>query len=373
MAGSLVTNYLKQGTAASRPASPTAATDTVSLYFSNDTEVLSFYDWTDGAWQDVATFAASEGVVTPQGRLTLTSATPVLITDTTGAGTIYYALYTGNMVPIYDGTVWANKTFTELSQALTDNTKSPAAAANNSNYDMFVWNDSGTMRCTRGPAWTSDTGRGTGAGTTELERVNGRWMNKIAITNGPGAQRGTYVGTIRTNGTATTDMIMEPTAALGGTANVLGVWNMYNRVRTIARNTDSTDSWNYTTLTWRQRNNNTNSRISFVVGLPESGAFEAYSGIFTTNNNAAAVLRAIAINYDSTSAPSKSYSGITGVVQTATAGAGATAHATLSKVPGIGFRFIMPMEISAATGTSSWFGDNGVDEFNAYTTLSFMM
>ena len=32
----------------------------------------------------------------------------------------------------------------ELSQALSDTTKSPAAAAANSLYDVFVWNDSGT-------------------------------------------------------------------------------------------------------------------------------------------------------------------------------------------------------------------------------------
>jgi len=53
MAGSLVGNYLAQGTAASRPAAPTAATGTLSFYFATDTEVLSFYDWNDTAWQDV--------------------------------------------------------------------------------------------------------------------------------------------------------------------------------------------------------------------------------------------------------------------------------------------------------------------------------
>ena len=84
-------------------------------------------------------------------------------------------------------------------------TKSPAAATTNSNYDLFVWNDGGTYRCTRGPAWSSDTARGTGAGTTELQLLNGILTNKNAITNGPAANKGTYVGTVRTNGSSQVD------------------------------------------------------------------------------------------------------------------------------------------------------------------------
>src|SRR5574340_255371 len=54
MAGGLITDYLQQGVAASRPAAPAAATGTLSFYFATDTETLSFYDWNDAAWQDVA-------------------------------------------------------------------------------------------------------------------------------------------------------------------------------------------------------------------------------------------------------------------------------------------------------------------------------
>jgi hypothetical protein len=90
---------------------------------------------------------------------------------------------------------------------------------------FFGWNDAGTFRATRGPAWTSDTARGTGAGTTELELVNGIYLNKVAITNGPAANRGTYLGTIRTNGSATVDVILGGTGAAGGESSTYGVWN----------------------------------------------------------------------------------------------------------------------------------------------------
>jgi len=61
MAGGLITDYLEQGTAAARPAAPDAATGTLSFYFASDTEVLSFYDWNDAAWQDIPASAYSPG------------------------------------------------------------------------------------------------------------------------------------------------------------------------------------------------------------------------------------------------------------------------------------------------------------------------
>lgn len=91
----------------------------------------------------------------PQGRLTLQSGVPVMITTQSGKTTIYYTpTIAGQYCPLYDG---ANYTMTdlggELSQLTTDATKSPAAVAAEACYDLFVWDDSGTKRCTRGPVW----------------------------------------------------------------------------------------------------------------------------------------------------------------------------------------------------------------------------
>lgn len=204
-------------------------------------------------------------MVQPQGRLTLTSATPVMAASVAGATTVYYTPATGNQIPIYDGTNFIPTTFTERSQATTDTTKSPAAVTTNSNYDVFVWNDSGTIRATRGPAWSSSTARGTGAGTTELELVNGVYLNKVAITNGPAANRGTYVGTIRSNGSSTIDFIH----GAQGTAAVLGVWNNYNRVQVSTAVSDATASWTYGTATIRQSRASAVNQVSFVSGLSE--------------------------------------------------------------------------------------------------------
>ena len=219
----------------------------------------------DGTWKSPA--ASIQLTSEPQGRLTLTTATPVLTSTVSGATTVYYTPYKGNMVPLYDGANWTLNAISELSQATTDNTKSPAACTTNSNYDVFVWNDSGTFRATRGPAWSSGTARGTGAGTTELQLLNGIYTNKNAITNGPAANKGTYVGTIRTNGSSTIDFIYGA-AASGGTAASLGVWNMYNRVDIATTVTDSA-SITYTSNTLQQWRNATNMQVSVIVGQPE--------------------------------------------------------------------------------------------------------
>jgi len=284
----------------------------------------------------------------PQGRLTLTTGVPVLTTDVTGAATIYYTPYVGDYVPIYNGSTWTMTQFAELSQALSDTAKSPAAAAANSNYDMFVWNDGGTLRCTRGPLWTSDTARGTGAGTTELSRVNGLWTNAFAITNGPGAGLGTYVGTIRTDATPACNMLFAPAAASGGAANRLDVWNAYNRIDVASTNRDSTATWTYNTVTWRARNNNANNGISYVCGLDED-AFSATTDMTASHSTADQAV--IGLGLDTTSAL-HAQSSATWVASN-TINKFISAFAALSILGGIGFHTVYPLE-QGSGATATW-------------------
>lgn len=307
--------------------------------------------WTDGSnWFGIG-FSTGTTFGPPGGRLTLATATPVMATDVTGAATIYYAFHTHGFVSLWNGTSWVTSSFTELSQALNDTTKSPAAAANSSNYDMFVWNDSGTLRCTRGPAWTSDTGRGTGAGTTELERVNGVWLNKIAITNGPGANRGLYVGTIRTDGSAQCNFKAKPAAAAGGGNCLLHVWNHYNRLPLTSISRDSTDSWAYTTATLRSANNSTSNRISFLRGLDDDEVDAAYHAVSSSSTTST---RHSGVGLDATNAIASGSIAGTGGTQTAP-----STHTALYRgFPGLGHHFVQALEASVAAGTTTWIGDN---------------
>ena len=277
------------------------------------------------------------------GRLTLTTALPVTTADVTGATTVYFTPYKGNVVSLYDGAAWVSTVFTELSQTTADNTKSPAAVANNSNYDIFVWNDAGTLRATRGPAWTSDTARGAGAGTTELEMLEGRYVNKIAITNGPAARRGLYVGTIRSNGIA----------QINDALTARHVWNNYNRVMRPMRAVDTTDTWTYTTDTFRQANAAAANQVDAVFGLSEdvvavevrinaNGTGAAYAtpgiGISNTVTQAAQIVQPAFLN--STNVPM-------------------LGAAKYRGFPGIGRYYFVWLERSTASGITTWRGDGG--------------
>lgn len=378
--------------------------------------------------------------IIPQGRLTLTASTPVMTASATAQTTVRYSPYCGSWVPIYDGTSWTIQQFSELSQATTDATKSPAACGTHRNYDMFVWDDAGTLRCTRGPEWTqaqtftvtiaspavfsltahgfyegmpvifSTTGalptgltagttyfiitagltanafevsatvggsavntsgsqsgvhtatqnatvRGTGAGTTELTRVNGMFVNANAITNGPGAQKGLYVGTIRTNGSSQIDMIFGGVGVAGGESCNLGVWNAFNRVNMAFKNFDTTDTWTYSTSGYRLKNlaaSTTANRTTFVTGLIE----EAISAIASTtsSNSTGGAARATAVGMNSTttafvgSSSHRATNGVNEVVGMSGA---------LYSLTTLGASYVAPLEDGGGAGTVTWYGDNG--------------
>ena len=208
------------------------------------------------------------------GRLTLTTGTPVLSSNVSAATSIFYTPYNCDLIALYDGSVFTNTAFTELTNVTTDNTKNPAAVATNSNYDLFVWNDSSTIRLSRGPLWTSDSARGVGAGTTELVRVKGILLNANSITNGPAASRGTYVGSVRSNGTSSIDWTPLPAV---DTPARLCVFNTQNRLPVSAQARDSTNTWPYNSTTIRSARGVDNVRVNVIFGLVENAVQVQYN------------------------------------------------------------------------------------------------
>lgn len=277
----------------------------------------------------------------PGGRLTFASVTPVMTSSVTGAASTYYAPHEHQYCPIYDGTNFVMSNLGgELSQTATDTTKSPAAVAADANYDLFVWNDGGTFRCTRGPAWSSGTSRGTGAGTTELTRVQGIPVNANAITNGPAANRGTYVGTVRSNAASTFTYVPAGSGA-GGSAAHITVWNMYNRVAVFANVTDATAGYTYTTSTWRSANNSSANRINFVCGLVQDVLHVSYTFRIDTVATAGSY-GAFGVGYDSTTGSTTQYM----VIAAPSASAFQIAIPIVANVvPTLGFHFLQGVEV----------------------------
>jgi hypothetical protein len=286
---------------------------------------------------------------TPGGRLTLSTGVSVTTSDVTGATTIRYTPHNHNRVPLFNGTTWTLKTFTELSQATTDNTKSPAAVANNSNYDMFVWNDSGTLRCTRGPAWSSDTARGTGAGTTEIELLEGRWVNKVAITNGPVAQRGLYVGTVRSDGSAQVNDSLAKRH----------VWNTFSRVARPMMVLESTDTWaSSSNNVWRQVNGSSANQFDVVIGLSEDVV--TVDAVLTGKGPDAVAIMGTGVGLDSTSAIAAGCLTNTHGFTCSVSGDYGALSATWKGFPGVGRHTLTWLEyFLTATTTATWNGDQG--------------
>jgi hypothetical protein len=229
-------------------------------------------------------FSVSNGGVVaiyPQGRLTLTSGTPVMASSVAGATTVYYTGYAGQNVPIYNGA--SVQTYAlcaantagacEISVALGSNWLT------NSNYDWFVALNGTTAALCSGPAWTSDTARGTGAGTTQLQQFSGLNTNAVSITCNTSnstsiavaANQATYVGTMRTGSAGQTNYIFG-TSSAGGTAGLFGLWNAYNRIQVKTTVTDINGSFTpYSSATIHPLDGSTTNRVSFVQGLAEDG------------------------------------------------------------------------------------------------------
>lgn len=289
---------------------------------------------------------------TPQGRLTLTSGVPVLTSTVAAATAILYTNYTGNLCPVWSGSVFVPALFTETTQALSDATKSPAAAVAGQVYDMFGWLDGVTFRVTRGPTWAagatagSNTVRGSGAGSTALTRVNGILVNVNAITNGPAAGFGTYLGTIATDASGVTTTFNLGTTAAGGGAAVIGLWNAYNRVSLIGQVRDSTASWTYATQSWRPANNSTAARATFVLGLSDEPWKATYTGFATGATSGAAYT---GVGLDTTTGAT----GIQGFIGAPQNSSNPVATATAVNV--IGQHFFQMTEYGN-TGTATFYG-----------------
>lgn len=349
-------NGLVAGTAGTQGGLPSSMVWDVTnnvLYICTTTGVAAAAVWT------AVNTSSVPAVPNAQGRLTISTGVPVMVSTVSGSTNVYYAPYIGRIVPVYNGTNFAAVDIGgELSQATTDTTKSPAAVGASQLYDMFVWSDSGTIRCTRGPTWAtgggSATARGTGAGSTALTLLNGIWVNTNAITNGPAAQRGTYVGTIASNASSTIDFIFGASAA-SGTAGSFQVWNMYNRVPIATTVQDATTGYTYTTATIRAADGSNTMRATYICGQNEDAVSAIYNTNVKNSTASATTFMTIGIGVDVTNA----YSGLTGFATCPVNAVPAQVIATYSGYPGLGQHFLQACEFSTAAGTTTWNNTGG--------------
>lgn len=305
-------------------------------------------------------------VAPPQGRLTLATGVPVMTTTQSAKTTLYYTAYVGNQTPIYDGTSMVPTVITggEISVATTDTTKNPAAIGASKVNDWFIWNDGGTIRLTHSEDWTNDTTRCANCGLTA---VNGIKLNTTAITNGPGASRGTWLGTTRSNASSQLDWIIGGSSS-GGTAAFLYVWNAYNRRPFEAVSQNSKTFWNNTTAAWASADASTTFRINFVRGLDEDSVTAKYAALAVSTSNA--VQLGLGIGLDSVSALA---SGSTGYSTSATTYFSSVANNQIASVahyggnPGLGVHYLQALEYGGTNGAFN--GVNGITSGGLFASV----
>lgn len=314
-------------------------------------------DFTTGGGLVTDTNLISMQQCIPGGRGSLTASTPVTTTDVTGATAVNFppvANGFGGLVPLYDGTTMRLRSF--LSSATDSAGPSVTLGANwaaTTNYDWFFFNDSGTVRFLSGPAWSSDTARGTGAGTTELQLFNGMWTNKNSMTgryaNGSTvtvpANQGTFVTTTRTVAAGQCEDSMAKRF----------LYNAYNQiVRDLRNATETADNWTYTTATFRQAKANTANQLDVLIGL--AGNLIDVDVLGLASNSVGNIFFPVGIGIDSTTTNSAQHMG---PATSVTIDDKIALHARYRGYPAIGRHFYSWLEYSAASGTTTWYGDNG--------------
>lgn len=260
-------------------------------------------------------------------RLTLTSGTPVTTSDVTAAGTIYACPYNGNAIALYDGTNWNIRTSAEFSLALSGLTSGKP-------YDVFCYDNSGTPTL-EFLVWTNDTTRATAL----------TYQDGVLVKSGAATRR--YLGTFYTTGTTTTE----------DSASKRFLYNYYYRVeRPLIAALETTNTWTYTTNTWRQANANAANQLDFVLGVAEDAVFAHAS---TSARNGTAQQEAyVGIGLDSTSANSATLMPNANIFFSATHSV--ALNAEYIGTPSAGRHYLAWLEIDVtATGTTTWFGDNG--------------
>ena len=190
------------------------------------------------------------------GRLTLSSGTPITTSDVYSSGTLYFSPHRGNRVALYvQGFGWKVYPFTEVSLSL-------ASISNVTNYDVFLYDNYGTLTLSL-EAWANDS-------TRSVALV---YQDGVYVRSSQEHKR--YLGTIRGTGAGTT----------ADSATARFVWNMYNQEQRYILLSEAT-SHTYTGSTavrpWNNTANNA-TQVYFILGFT-SPIFAIIRGQFKSSS-----------------------------------------------------------------------------------------
>lgn len=322
---------------------------------SSDGRIMLWRGHEPAAYVDAATARAAIGIVVPpQGRCTLTTGVALTTSDVAGATSIYYTPAGGDQISIYNGSLFVPTTFIELTLALDLTSGHTGYHQSGKNFDLFVVNDSGTVRLGTGPAWSSDTARGTGAGTTELELYNGVWVNKNSMTLRFGSSSGNTITVAARQGTFVGSARMTADGQTEDSKVKRFLFNAYNQASRQMQRNQTVLLYNYSTASYRQANADSANQIDVLLGL--SGVMVDICALsVATNSTATKRTVFVGIGVDSSTVNSAT---LATYQQVDNAAIGYSSIAWYKGTPGLGKHSLVWLEKGAGTDTQTWYGNN---------------
>jgi len=212
----------------------------------------------------------------PGGRLSLVSGDALPSSDIVAAPNIYYVPYVHDVIQLWDGSIWMEFQFTELSIAL-------GTLANTFPHDVFCYLNGGvpTLEIL---AWASDSTQ-----TTATTIQDGRYCKS-------GDKTRLWLGTI----------LPKTITTCEDSELFRGVWNVYNREGRFC--TYTTGDWASTLTTngaYREyAGGNGVHCYRFVIGLAQNVPVITIASNLKTNNSSSGVAILIGDNQSTSNSPS---------------------------------------------------------------------
>lgn len=294
----------------------------------------------------------------PQGRLTLSPSSPVQSGNITGNTYINYTPYIGNLIPIYNGSIFVNTGFATITLNLNSSNHPNAQV-----FDVYASLQSSVVTLSA-MAWgnnssrTTSSGGKTGTGNSTITQVNGLWVNNAAISSGDSFNgstgysipqyQGTYLGSFYTTANGQTGISLKPAFSSGGNNTIIGISNAYNRVKASALSADSTIDWTYSSAAWRSANASNSNRVSWVDGLAQTfvnGTYDVAVAFGSNGNN-----YSIGIALNGTGSPDLIAHAVAASTDTL------VMVQTENFAPNLGLNFIQAVEYSGS-GTQTAYGN----------------
>lgn len=287
----------------------------------------------------------------PGGRVTLTTALPVTIADVTAAATVYYTPTIGDLIPIYSGS-WAETTFAQLSLALDSDAGHAGYHQSGKNFDLWVYNDGGTLRLGTGAAWTNDTTR-----SDAVVMQNGITLNNATMTLRYGSAAGNTVSVAASRATLVGSMRATANGQTEDSFAKRFISNYYNDVPRPMRVMEATDAWSYATTTIRQANGSAANQLDFICTKTSAPIYGQIIAMYQADT--AGGYGSIGFGLDVTNAFTTG--GLSHINQAeGAANPYLPVSSAITLFPGLGRHFLSWNERGGGVGVVSWKGDAGL-------------